>query len=104
MVSSCGGGDDGYGPADGSVYLGPTIVSTTPSDGAGAVGVLSNVVVVVSAALDAATVNDQTVRLHNEYGRPILGVVTWDEATLTITLNPTYALHHGRPHRLELDG
>jgi len=76
MVTSCGGGGKGDGPDDGGPYLGPTIVSTTPGDGAGAVGVLSDVVVVVSAPLDAATVNDQTVRLQNEYGRPIPDLLT----------------------------
>ena len=107
MAGTLGGyGDSGGTQDDGNDDPGPvpTIVQTTPEDGASPVGVIADLLVEMSGTLDPKTVNTENVRVFNEYDAILDAPVTWDESTLTITMNPTYPFRHGRPHRLEIEG
>jgi hypothetical protein len=61
----------------------PSVISTTPTDGAFGVAVDSNVTVTFSENMDSSTINTGTFHM---FGLP--GVVTYDSLTQTATFNP----------------
>jgi len=70
----------------------PTVTSVTPPDGATDVALSTSVKIAFSEAIDAATINGNTVQLKTAAGATVAGAVTYDPATWTATFTPSAAL------------
>jgi Domain of unknown function (DUF4082)/Bacterial Ig-like domain len=70
----------------------PTVTSTTPANGAAAVGIGSAVRAVFSEAIDAATLSASTFELRNAANVLVPASISYDPATRTASLTPTNLL------------
>jgi hypothetical protein len=70
----------------------PTVSSVTPVNGAGSVATTSTVGVTFSEAMDATTLNTNTVQLRNPAGTVVTAAVAYNASTRTATLTPSAAL------------
>ena len=71
----------------------PTVLSTSPTDGATNVAVSTVVTATFSEAMDATTINGTTFTLKTTSGStPVAGTVAYDAGTKTATFTPTSAL------------
>ncbi len=82
----------------------PTVASFTPAAGATNVSTGSNVTVTFSEAMDAATVNTNTVELRDHLNNPVPATVSYDAPTSTATLDPTAALTAGETYTAQVRG
>lgn len=71
----------------------PTVVSTTPSNGASGVSRASDISATFSEAMDPATITTSTFTVTSMFG-PVSGTVSYNAATKTATFVPT-ADHYG---------
>src|SRR3990170_2418929 len=74
----------------------PQIVSSSPDEGATHVSVLTSIEIVFDEPLDPDTVNTTTIKVRSgfAYGGQgdVVGPVSYDEATRTVTLDPILPL------------
>jgi uncharacterized protein DUF4082/concanavalin A-like lectin/glucanase superfamily protein/Big-like domain-containing protein/galactose oxidase-like protein/Kelch motif protein len=70
----------------------PTVTAVTPASGATGVVTGTNVTATFSEAMDAATINTNTLELRNPSNTLVAATVTYDAATRTATLDPTPTL------------
>jgi hypothetical protein len=82
----------------------PTISSFTPAAGATGVNVAANVTAIFSEALDAATVNNNTVELRDAANALVTATVGYDAATRTVTLDPAASLVEGAVYTARIRG
>ncbi|MFN3408680.1 MAG: DUF4082 domain-containing protein [Limisphaerales bacterium] len=82
----------------------PVVVSVTPTNGATGVAPGTTVVVVFNEAMDAATINTNTVRLLDAASNTVPATLTYDGGTFTVTLTPTAALGLGQTFTVRVDG
>jgi hypothetical protein len=104
FLVSCNGG--GGRPSAPDTTL-PTIVSSSPADGAAKVRVIDSLQVVVSESLDSGPVNSSTVTLKipSEEGLyTVRGTASYDEATRMITFKPLQLLYNDMLNRLIITG
>jgi methionine-rich copper-binding protein CopC len=90
LLTACGGG--GSTTPDTTA---PTVLSSTPANGASGVSAIADLTVTLSEAIDPATVTGTNVQLtqKNPFGRDDLAAtVSYDAATHTITVNPNKPL------------
>jgi PKD repeat protein len=83
---------------------GPTVLSSTPSDGATGVAVAANVTATFSEALATATVNGQTFTLEDAAGAVVPASVSYDGPSTTATLNPDADLASGATYTATISG
>ena len=84
---------------------GPRVTATSPVNGATGVSPGANVTATFNKSLNPAFINTTSVRLRNNAtGATVSGVVSYDDATRTITLNPNANLVAGRSFTLTLLG
>jgi len=69
----------------------PTVIFTSPLDGATGVAVNTNVIATFSKAMDATTITSLTFTVKQGL-TPVAGVVTYNGATNTATFNPSSSL------------
>ncbi len=81
----------------------PSVVSSTPTDGATGIDVASSLTVTFSEPIETATLGHLKV-LDVAAGIAIGGITTYDEATRTATFEPTSFLEPSHPYALELQG
>jgi hypothetical protein len=67
----------------------PTILSTSPADGATDVAINAVITATFSAAMDPSTITAATFTVKDSIGDPVAGTVTYDEASLTATFTPS---------------
>lgn len=83
--------------SDGTDTIQPSIVSTTPANGANNIGVSNSITVTFSESMDSSTINTSTISM-NKAGSNIAGTVTYagNTATFTpsnpLTFNSAYAV------------
>ena len=82
VLASCGGTDGGGAGPD---VTAPEVTSVSIADGATDVGLIVELRVTFSEAMDAATINDTTLYVA---GRAATGYVEYDEATRTASFLP----------------
>ena len=82
----------------------PTVISFAPVAGANNVSIGANVTATFSEAMDAATINNNTVELLDQLNAPVPATVTFDVPTRTVTLNPTAALTAGATYTARIKG
>jgi len=83
----------------------PTVVSTSPLDGATKVKVIDSVVVTVSKSLDAGTISGTNVVLHTVNNvKAVPAIVAYNDTYKTITVKPRRPLSYGAKYALELTG
>ena len=70
----------------------PSVSSVTPVNGAGGVATTSTVSVTLSEAMDATTLNTNTIQLRNPAGTVVPAAVAYNASTRTATLTPSAAL------------
>src|SRR5205807_327399 len=71
----------------------PTVLSTSPADGATNVPITTVVTATFSEAMDASTINGTTFTLKvTSGGAAVAGTVTYDAATHVATFTPTASL------------
>jgi hypothetical protein len=70
----------------------PGLISVSPASGASGVGLLTNVDVIFSEAINPATVNSGTILLRNAAGTQVSGAVAYNPGTLMATLTPAAPL------------
>lgn len=75
-VFICSCGSDGHSA--------PTVVSTTPANGANNIGVSNSITVTFSEPMDSSTINTSTISV-NKAGSNVDGTVTYAENTATFT-------------------
>lgn len=85
--------------------IGPTIVSSTPADGAHPVSVLSSIAIVFDEALDEATVANAFTITSHAAGLPdahYASSVSYDAATHTVTIDPDLPLPYATTIQVEI--
>jgi hypothetical protein len=70
----------------------PTVTGVTPQNGATGVGRNVNVTATFSEAMDATTINGNTVQLRNPSNTLIAATVTYNATSRVVTLNPNSSL------------
>jgi Domain of unknown function (DUF4082)/Bacterial Ig-like domain/Bacterial Ig domain len=70
----------------------PTVSALSPASGATGISRTANVLVTFSEAMDAATINSNTVQLRTAGGALVSSVVTFNAGTRVATLNPAPTL------------
>ncbi len=81
----------------------PTVASVNPANKAGDVATTTSITVAFSEALDAASVNNGTVRLLDG-GTQINASLAYNSSSNTVTLTPNTALAHNRTYTLSISG
>jgi hypothetical protein len=66
----------------------PTVQSVVPTNGATNVSLSGDLQITFSEAMDAATINAQTIQLLDSLSASVSGTVTYNEATRIATFNP----------------
>ena len=97
LALGCGG--DGETPGD---VTPPTIVSSTPLDGAAGVLRATTVTVRFDEAIDLATVTPTNLVLRQTGGAAVAYQTSWAAATNTLTLTPTATLANYRQHDVQV--
>lgn len=87
----------------GSDDVAPTVIHTTPTDGAAQVGLTSQVVVDLDEGLDPSSVDSNTVSLEDWLGA-VPTTVALSQLDRRITVIPTYDLDPGASYTLRLRG
>jgi chitodextrinase len=85
----------------------PSVVSTTPADGASGVSVAFQPTVTFSEPLDAASVTSASVRLLDSAGTPVAQAASSPSLSgdaLTVTIEPAADLVQGETYRIEVIG
>ena len=82
----------------------PTVLSTTPSNGASGVLIGTNVRARFSEALDPTTVISGNFELRDAGNQLVTAAVTWDAATLSAVLDPAADLAYSATYTATLTG
>ncbi|MEM7765719.1 MAG: Ig-like domain-containing protein [Pseudomonadota bacterium] len=106
LLSGCGGGSSNTTvaippPADTTA---PSLQSSEPADGASPVSIVTNPSMTLSEALDASSVNLDSVILANERGVRVRGEVSYDTNNNSVTFSPLAPLAEGTAFTMTLDG
>jgi len=81
----------------------PTVTAYSPTNGAAGVSTTAAITISFSEALNAATVNSNTIQLLVG-GSPVAATVTYNAANNTATLTPTAALAYLQPYTISVLG
>ncbi|MCI0641905.1 MAG: PKD domain-containing protein [Gemmataceae bacterium] len=82
----------------------PSVTSVTPASGTTGVAVGSNITVVFSEAMDAASINSSTVRLKNSAGNVLSASVSYNSTNNTATIDPANSLTFSTSYSVEVLG
>jgi len=82
----------------------PTVTSTSPANGSTGVGVVGNITVYVSEALDPATVTSSTVHIKNASGQVVSAGMTYYSANKAVVLSPNSNLNYSSNYTIEVIG
>ena len=81
-----------YAASYGTDTTGPTVTSTSPAAGATAIASSAVITATFSEAMNASTINVNTIQLRNSSNALVPATVTWDAATRSAFLSPTGGL------------
>ncbi len=84
--------------------IAPTIVATTPSNGATGVGVGEGITINFSEALDPATVGTSTIELKNANGILVPTTIAYSAGTNSVTLTPSSLLALSTAYTVSVKG
>lgn len=93
-----------YAASYGADTVRATVVAATPAGGATGVAVTAAVTATFSEAMDASTVNTDTVELRNAAGTRVAASVAYDAATRSATLVPALPLAGNEAHTATVRG
>jgi hypothetical protein len=82
----------------------PTVSSVNPASGAAGVAITTAVTATFSEAVNANTINTNTIQLRNPSNALIPATVTYDANTHTATLTPSAALAFGTTYTTTVVG
>ncbi|MCI0379427.1 MAG: Ig-like domain-containing protein [Gemmataceae bacterium] len=82
----------------------PSVTSVTPASGATGVAVGSNITVVFSKAMDAATIHSGTVRLKDAAGNVLAASISYNSANNSATIDPANSLVFSTSYTVEVLG
>ena len=82
----------------------PLVVGSTPASGATEFGVAGNLTVTFDKSVTSTDFGDATTLRNNATSSSLDTVVTYDDATRTLTINPTADLTPGTSYTLTLSG
>ena len=83
---------------------GPTVIASTPSQGAVGVSTTPTITVTFSEAVDATTVNGTNIVLRTAGGVAVAGTVSFNATTRVATFAPTAPLTQGVTYSLTVNG
>jgi hypothetical protein len=82
----------------------PTVIAKSPTAGATGVSTGTNVTVTFSEAMNATTINTNTIELRDPSNSLVTATVSYDSATYTATLDPTGLLANGATYTAIVKG
>ena len=93
-----------YSPSTGPDTTPPVVLSVTPANGAVGINPNSNVAVTFNEAVDPTTINQNTFEFRDGSGNLVSGVLSYDSASRTATVNPDSALANSATYTARVIG